>query len=151
MLKSPFDGDYFLLAVICNNKLSRSGAVNHSAKCKYHKYGDIDIVVRRAQPASDQALIYDQSKLLFHWQLYNRNFLLTYHNANSGGEQVKLSERWTANVETIWTEGLFYPLIWILTKTGDITIMDLIPQNVFCGHASSEEYFNILKSVQFIN
>ena len=81
---------YFVLAC-WNNKLSRYDAVNHSAKCKYYKYGNIDIVVRTPDSGIVLELgfynirllhlIYDSKyKLLFHWNFYNTNIHLIKTN-----------------------------------------------------------------------
>ena len=75
---------YCLVLACCNNKLSRYDAVNHSAKCKYYKYGNIDIVVRTPESGIVLELCfynirlphliyysqYGQYKLLFHWWIW---------------------------------------------------------------------------------
>ena len=58
----------------CNNKLSRYDAVNHSAKCKYYKYGNIDIVVRTPEPGIVLELCFYNIRLLHLIYYTNTNY-----------------------------------------------------------------------------
>ena len=65
---------YCLVLACCNNKLSRYDAVNHSAKCKYYKYGNIDIVVRTPESGIVLELCFYNIRLLHLIYYTNTNY-----------------------------------------------------------------------------